>query len=246
MRAAGIDIGSRTVKVAVCEDGRFTHQRLAYTTHDPLAVCRTLLEGCDWDVLAATGYGRHLFQQYWDCRVVTEIRAAAAGICFCLPSVRAVLDIGGQDTKVVTLDEQGGIRKFEMNDRCAAGTGRFLEVMAAALGYRMEDFVAAGSEARREEAVSPMCTVFAESEVVSLVARGAERAALARGLHRTVARRAAALLRRLSPEGEVAFCGGAALNRCLQSLIEEELGCPVQVPAHPQLVVALGAAVLAG
>ena len=79
MRAAGIDIGSRTVKVAVCEDGRFTQQGLAYTTHDPLAVCRTLLEDCAWDVLTATGYGRHLFQQYWDCRVVTEIRAAAAG-----------------------------------------------------------------------------------------------------------------------------------------------------------------------
>ena len=146
----------------------------------------------------------------------------------------------------MALDDQGKVNKFEMNDRCAAGTGRFLEVMAAALGYAMDDFVTAADTAEKEEAVSPMCTVFAESEVVSLVARGAERAALARGLHRTVARRAAAMLRRIPWEGEVAFCGGAALNKCLKSLIEEELGQPVHVPAHPQSVVAVGAAVLAG
>jgi predicted CoA-substrate-specific enzyme activase len=177
--------------------------------------------------------------------LVTEIRAAAAGSRFFHPGVKLVVDIGGQDTKAIALDDRGGVRKFEMNDRCAAGTGRFLEVMAAALGYTMEDFVESAHAVRQEEQVNPMCTVFAESEVVALVARGAERGALSRGLHRTVARRTASLVRRLSAEGEVAFCGGAALNRCLKSLIEEELDRPLQVPAHPQLVVALGAAVLA-
>ena len=245
MRAAGIDIGSRTVKVALVEDGRVAAHRVAYNSHDPLDVCRRLLKGLEYDRLFATGYGRHLFRQYWSCTLVTEIKAVAVGSRFVAPGARAVLDIGGQDTKAVALDARGAVAKFEMNDKCAAGTGRFLEIMATALSYTMEDFVGAAAGASAEQKVSPMCTVFAESEVVSLVARGVPRDGLAAGLHRTVANRAVAMLRRVPLEGDVVFCGGVALNACLQRLIEHELGRPVVVPEHPQLLAAIGGALLA-
>jgi (R)-2-hydroxyacyl-CoA dehydratese activating ATPase len=245
MRAAGIDIGSRTVKVAVMENGRLAAHRVAYNSHDPIEVCRGLLDGIAYDALFATGYGRHLFKQYWPCTLVTEIKAVAVGSRFFAPVVRAVLDVGGQDTKAVALDARGAVAKFEMNDKCAAGTGRFLEIMATALAYSMEDFAGAASQSAAEQKVSPMCTVFAESEVVSLVARGVPRDGLAAGLHRTVAQRVAAMLRRVPVEGDVVFCGGVALNACLRRLIEQELGFRLVVPDQPQLIAAVGGALLA-
>lgn len=245
MRAAGIDIGSRTVKVAVIENGRLVGQRIAYNSHDPIEVCRGLLAGLAYDVLFATGYGRHLFKQYRSCTVVTEIRAVAVGSRFFAPAARVVLDVGGQDTKAVALDSRGMVAKFEMNDKCAAGTGRFLEIMATALSFSMEDFVTAAACASAEQKVNPMCAVFAESEVVSLVARGIPRDGLAAGLHRTVAQRVAAMLRRVPMDGQVVFCGGVALNSCLRRLIENELGLDLVVPEQPQLVAAVGCALLA-
>lgn len=129
-----------------------------------------------------------------------------------------------------------------MNDRCAAGTGRFLEVMATALSYPMADFVQAGREADSSRAINAMCTVFAESEVISATARGADRAELARGLHEAVVRRAVAMLRRLPLDDEIVFCGGGALNACLHELISGSLQREVHLPPDPQIVAALGAA----
>ena len=143
---------------------------------------------------------------------------------------------------MVVLGVNGVVVKFDMNDRCAAGTGRFLEVMATALSYPLEQFVQAGREAHHTQPVHAMCTVFAESEVISATARGVDRAALARGLHEAVVRRSVAMLRRVALEDDIVFCGGGALNACLHELICEGLGRRIHVPPNPQTVAALGAA----
>jgi (R)-2-hydroxyacyl-CoA dehydratese activating ATPase len=239
---AGIDIGSRTVKLALLAGGQLLATRVEYSNHDPLAVCRLMLDGYAGVPTVATGYGRRLFREHWPCEVITEIRAAALGARFLHPRTRTVLDIGGQDTKVVALDGDGAVRKFEMNDRCAAGTGRFLEVMATALSFSMPEFVAAADRAGGTLKLGSMCTVFAESEVVSAVARGHSRAELALGIHRAIADRTAAMLRRLPLEDDVLFCGGGAHNACLRRLVGEQLGRGVHVPADPQVVAAVGCA----
>jgi (R)-2-hydroxyacyl-CoA dehydratese activating ATPase len=250
MRAAGIDIGSRTVKVVVAEDEQVLHRRVLPNTHDPVEACRAALAGVEYERIVATGYGRHLFARYWECEVMTEIRAAALGGAFLFPSVRTLLDIGGQDTKAMTTKAMtvgpgGAVRKFEMNDRCAAGTGRFLEIMASALSYSMADFVQQALGASSSQKINSMCTVFAESEVVSMLARGAAREQLALGIHEAIAARAAATALRLSPEPDVLFCGGGALNACLGKLLGERLGGPLLIPDEPQTVAALGCALYA-
>jgi predicted CoA-substrate-specific enzyme activase len=132
-----------------------------------------------------------------------------------------------------------------MNDRCAAGTGRFLEVMATALGFTLEEFPEAALSAPRAVKINSMCTVFAESEVVSLISRGADRREVALGIHRAIVSRSAGLLKRVAPAGRIFFAGGVALNRCARILLEEETGRPVYMPPDPQIVGAIGAALSA-
>jgi (R)-2-hydroxyacyl-CoA dehydratese activating ATPase len=242
MRVAGIDIGSRTVKLALMDGGTVVHAALAYNTHDPMEVCRNLLEGQAFERIVATGYGRGLFARHWSAETITEIRAAGAGGRLVEPACRTILDIGGQDTKALSLDESGRVRKFTMNDRCAAGTGRFLEVMASALSYSMPEFVAAASDAAQARKLNSMCTVFAESEVVSLVACGTPRDELALGIHQSVAVRSVALLRGIPVAEPVLFVGGAARNTALRRLLAEYLGCEIRVPENPQVVAAIGCA----
>jgi len=242
VRTAGIDIGSRTVKVVVLDDGEVVHRRVEDTTFDPLAVGRRMLAGIESEVLVATGYGRHLFKEHLGCESITEIKAVALGARNVLPTCRAVIDVGGQDTKAVALDEEGRLHKFSMNDRCAAGTGRFLEVMAVALSLAPDEFAGAARRATRAERLNSMCTVFAESEVVSLVARGKARDEIALGIHQAIAARAASQLGSVPLEGDVLFTGGGALNACLRDLIAGAVGRPVHVPEHPQTVAALGCA----
>ncbi len=242
MRAAGIDIGSRTVKLAVIDDGELLFSRKALTSHDPFEAARGLLKGVEYEGITATGYGRHLVKEFLECAVISEIKAFALGAGAILPRCRVVLDIGGQDTKAISLTETGEMNKFEMNDKCAAGTGRFLEVMAAALGYSLDEFSKAALSAVKAEKINNMCTVFAESEVISLTSRGAARHEVALGIHRAIVSRSVALLRRVSGPQEVLFAGGVALNECVARLIGLELDAPVFVPPEPQIVGAFGAA----
>jgi predicted CoA-substrate-specific enzyme activase len=245
MRVIGLDIGSRTVKRVVTENSEILDWVVVPNSHEPLAVCDELLAGINGDRVIATGYGRRLFAGHRDADTVTEIRAAAVGARAVLPATRTLLDIGGQDTKVVALGDDGSVAKFEMNDRCAAGTGRFLEVMATALGYSMDEFVDAGRGSPVSTPINAMCTVFAESEVISATARGADRAALARGLNEAVAQRAVAMLRRIRIEDEVVFVGGGALNTCLHELVATAIGRDVHVPPEAQILTAYGAALSA-
>ena len=219
--------------------------RVADAGFDPLEVCRRLLEGVHHDRLVATGYGRHLVSRHFDCQVVTEIKAVVRGARVVAPACRTVIDVGGQDTKVVAVELGGGVGKFAMNDRCAAGTGRFLEVMATAMSLSRAEFVAAALGARRAERLSSLCTVFAETEVVSSIARGAARDEIALGIHQAIAGRTVALSRAVPVEDEIVLAGGGALNACLVREIAAALGRRVAVADGAQTVAALGCACLA-
>ncbi|RJP31510.1 MAG: 3-hydroxyacyl-ACP dehydratase [Actinobacteria bacterium] len=245
MTIAGLDIGSRTIALVEMEDGHIVSSDVVETTFDPLEQCRLLLSGRSFDLLVATGYGRHLAQANFADRTITEIKAFALGCYSIFPQCRTILDIGGQDTKAISLGPQGKVADFQMNDRCAAGTGKFLEVMAVAMSLSLQEMGSIAMQAESEVKISSMCTVFAESEVTGLIARGVPRPEIARGLHEAICDRAASLLKRVGVEREVVFAGGVARNPCLRSLLEGRLGLPLLIPDDPQIVGALGA-VLSG
>jgi predicted CoA-substrate-specific enzyme activase len=244
-RIIGLDIGSRSIELVLLEDGEVGFQAKLPTTFDPLGQCRRLLEGLPPARIVATGYGRKLAAEHLRGRpvsVITEIQAYALGAHYLNPNVRTVLDIGGQDTKAIALGETGKVVKFEMNDRCAAGTGKFLEFMATALQVPLEDFGGFALQADRRIQINSMCTVFAESEATSLMARGEKAANIALGLHLAIVRRTLAMLRRVGVAMPLLFAGGVAHNPCVRALLEEHLALPVTVPTQPDLVGALGAA----
>ncbi len=245
MRTAGLDIGSRTVKLVVVEGGEVVSARRLETTPAVQDDCRRLIDSERFDRLVVTGYGRAVAEVAFDARSVTEIKAFARGASALFPGCRALLDVGGQDTKAVALDESGRAVGFEMNDKCAAGAGRFLEIMAQALKLPLEAFGAEALGGAGSVRLSSMCAVFAESEVVGLVTRGTPRADIARAVHEAVAGRAVALLRRVGVEGEVVFGGGGAKNPCLVALVGAALGRAPRVPPDAQMVAAHGAALLA-
>lgn len=255
MRVAGIDVGSRTVKLVIAEDGKLVVSRKRENSFDPLAICRELLAGEAYDRIIATGYGRHLFAEKIGGEVITEIKAAALGARYLYPECRTILDIGGQDTKAIAIDAEGKVGRFEMNDKCAAGTGRFLEVMAMALGCNVAEFGRLAEFSRRGApgmpgvdaparkcVISSTCTVFAESEVVGLISRGQSRQAVAGGIVDAVASRAVPLVHRVGITPTVIFIGGVALSTALRDELADRLGTSIQVPDDPQLVAALGCA----
>lgn len=231
------------------EDGKIVDFRIADTGTDPLARAQELLTSllptpCSLLPVTATGYGRHLVRERLGFPVITEIKAHALGASHLFPSCRTVIDIGGQDSKVIRV-ENGRQTNFEMNDRCAAGTGRFLEVMAMALGYTVAEFGDEALKGREPVSISSMCTVFSESEVISLIARGLDRHSIALGLHQSIASRLLAMVGKVGAEPEVVLSGGVALNPCIRVLLEKSLGVKLFVPEVPQAVGALGAALCA-
>lgn len=242
MSVAGLDIGSRTIALVELEAGEMVFGEVRDTTHDPLQQCLDLLRGRSPDRLVATGYGRQLARANFAHEAVTEIKAFALGCHYFFPECRTVLDIGGQDTKAIAVSPAGAVADFQMNDRCAAGTGKFLEVMAMALGLRLQEFGELALRAGASHKISSMCTVFAESEVISLTTQGAARNEVALGIHRAIVSRSVSLLKRIAPPGDVFFAGGVALNGCVRSLLENELGRRIFVPDDPQIVGAVGAA----
>ncbi|HIJ54982.1 MAG TPA: 3-hydroxyacyl-ACP dehydratase [Deltaproteobacteria bacterium] len=245
MRFAGIDIGSRTIELVVVDDtGEIMLSRQTDTGFHPMVEAKKLLNGVVYNRIMATGYGRNLFELSFDAPTVTEIKAHARGARAFFPDAQTVLDIGGQDSKAIALFENGKVKKFEMNDRCAAGTGKFLEIMAKSLGFEIETFGQEALMVEKDLNISSMCTVFAESEVTSLIAKGQSRREIARGLHTSVIRRAAGMINRVSSDGDIVFTGGVAKNPCMRVLLEEKLNRKVLIPDDPQLVGALGAALL--
>lgn len=243
---AGIDIGSRSIELVVWSgSGPPVHQVKVPTTFDPLAQCKRIMRNLNLDTVVATGYGRKLFADFardLDVTTITEIQAYALGARFFFPEARTVLDIGGQDTKVISLLSNGKVGKFEMNDRCAAGTGKFLEFMATALQVPLESFGEYALRSDKRIQINSMCTVFAESEATSLMARGEKAENIAMGLHLAIVQRTLAMLRRVGMESPLVFAGGVAHNVCVRKTLEEQLEQKLLIPENPDMVGALGAA----
>lgn len=250
---AGIDIGSLTcdtviidessqiVSFAIVLTGARSRNAIDIAYHNALETANLSKEQISG--LVSTGYGREQVEKR--LRSITEISCHARGACFLFPKTRLILDIGGQDSKAVRVGESGQVMDFAMNDKCAAGTGRFFEVMARALEIDLDDLGELAARSNNRLSISSMCTVFAESEVVSLVARGEQVKDIVAGLCRSVAERTRALAQRVGISPEVTMTGGVAKNAGVVRALEELLGQTFNIPEEPQIVGALGAALFA-
>jgi (R)-2-hydroxyacyl-CoA dehydratese activating ATPase len=247
---AGVDVGSVTAKTVLLDGDQnmiaahvvyqgFVNEKAArrcfFETLEKVSLDRSKV-----DLIVATGYGRELvgFQDL----TVTEISCHADGAAFVLPGVRTVVDIGGQDSKVIGLDENGVVFNFRMNDRCAAGTGRFLEVMAGALQLPLNEVGPLALRSEQPAKISSTCAVFAESEIVSLMAQGIPKMDIVAGMHAAICRRISGMVRGVGLRERVAMTGGVAKNIGVVRQLEQELGTTIVVPQRPQIIGALGAA----
>lgn len=253
---AGIDVGSRSIELVLYAGGAIQESRRLPTTFDPLSQCRRLFNGERPFRLVSTGYGRGLVERLakeWEImerlESITEIKAHALGAAHLFPQARTVLDIGGQDTKAISLLPGGKVGKFEMNDRCAAGTGKFLEYTAGVFQIPVEDFGAYALQGDAAPVSNSMCTVFAETEATSLMAQGIAPQNIALGLHEAIVKRTANMLKRVGLEFPVVFAGGVARNPCVRALLAEHLqaepGEQLLSPQEPDMNGALGAAIWA-
>ena len=197
----------------------------------------------DVSLVVSTGYGR-VSIPFAD-KDVTEISCHAKGAHFLNPDIRTILDIGGQDSKAIHLDENGNVKDFVMNDKCAAGTGRFLEVMARGLGCDISRLADVADEAENAVSISSTCTVFSESEVISQLSIGSAREDVALGAHLSVAKRISGQAARVGIQPDVVMTGGVAMNHSMVKTLEKEIGYPIFVPESPQTIGALGAALFA-
>jgi predicted CoA-substrate-specific enzyme activase len=246
---AGVDIGSTMTKVVIMNQATLAsvigptgpeHRKLANRVMEE-ALAKAKLAFDDITYVVATGYGR-INVPFAD-KQITEISCHARGVGHLLPEVRTVIDIGGQDSKGIKLKD-GRAVDFVMNDKCAAGTGRFLEVTAESLGVSLEEMGKLSLEAKNRVGISSTCTVFAAQEVVARLSEGAALADIIAGLHEAIATRIYGMVRRLKIEREVAITGGGAKNIGLVKAMEAKLGFPVLVPPEPLLTGAIGAALL--
>ncbi|HNZ47540.1 MAG TPA: acyl-CoA dehydratase activase [Candidatus Hydrogenedentes bacterium] len=250
---AGVDVGSAAVKVVLLDEADQILSQAVLPTSGVLADSfrRALDQAVDsaglhaqyCRGLIATGYGRDRVEGR--IRSVTEITCHARGARFFYPEARSVIDIGGQDSKAIALDEGGRVLRFEMNDKCAAGTGRFLEVMARLLEIELDQFGGRALAADAPVAISSTCTVFAESEVISWLAQNQPVNNIAAGLCRSIASRVFGLASRVRMTGPTIMTGGVARNPGVVHALEELLGEPLLLPGQPQLAGALGAALFA-
>lgn len=239
----GIDLGSRTIKVVVRRGGDTVFHKVVESSFQPHQQASGFLEDHSPVRAVATGYGRHLIQKHSSLDVITEIKAHAMGIRHYFPNCRTVLDVGGQDSKVILLNDAGKVQSFQMNDKCAAGTGRFMEMMAVSLGYDIEKFSEEAAKVTEVSPINSMCAVFAESEVVSLKNSGMPPECIARAVHLAVANRLATMVHKVGVGDHLAFSGGVANNKLIVAMLEQALGVPVLVPEHPSIIGALGAAI---
>jgi predicted CoA-substrate-specific enzyme activase len=246
---AGIDIGSSMTKVVIFSDkveATFIgptgpeHRKLANKVMEE-ALARAQLKFEDLRYIVATGYGR-INVPFAD-RQVTEITCHAKGLHHLLPTVKTIVDIGGQDSKGIKIND-GKVTSFVMNDKCAAGTGRFLEIIADSLGIPLEKLGEISLTADRAAEISSTCTVFAEHEVINKLASGETIPNLIAGIHESVATRVYALVNKLKIEPDVAITGGGAKNIGLVKALEIKFGFPILVPPEPLITGALGAALV--
>jgi predicted CoA-substrate-specific enzyme activase len=250
MLVAGIDLGSGTTKcVLVDEAGVLRGQAMARTRADFERVARTVLDAAresagpdEVGYVATTGLGRYAVP-FRDIQI-TDLTCGARGASVAVPGTRYVLDIGAQCSRAIKLREGGKVREFHMNEKCAAGSGGFLERAAKYLEVTIADLGALSLAAGRPQPISSVCAVLAESEIINHVSEGASVENILRGIHDSLADRALSLLKRVGLDGDVTFIGGVAQQAGMVQALREKLGVPVHVPAAPQLAAALGAALL--
>jgi len=254
---AGLDIGSTAIKIALVDENEQlvgTHVAASGSLFhkNTREALNQLLDGLniatqDVGYTIATGYGRKLFKEADDS--ISEITANAIGAHEtgkAFGGVRTIINIGGQDSKAIQLDSDGHVANFAMNDKCAAGTGRFLDVAARNLEIDLEELGDYHFNAKSAPlAINSTCTVFAESEIIGMLANGHGKGEIIAGIHYSIAKRTARLAKRVGIEDRVFFDGGPALNKGLVAALEDEIQREIVVPEHPQTITALGAAVLA-
>ncbi len=250
--AAGVDVGSLTTKTVVVDGaGREVGWSLVESSPHLAETGREALDAAlgmagatvdDLSAIVGTGYGRAVLP--FATKQVTEITCHARGAAALFPGTKLVVDVGGQDSKAIRLGNGGDVLDFAMNDKCAAGTGKFLNAMAATLRTGLDGLGPEGLKSRKRLTMSSTCTVFAESEVISLIAQGEAVPDIVHAVHRAMAKRLSGLVRLVGAAEPAVFSGGVALNVDLVRLLEEALEVRFSVPEQPQLVGALGAAVI--
>ncbi len=252
MLSAGIDVGSVNTKVLIYDTARdeLVASRVAPTGMKPKERAQEVFQECcaaaglsaqELDRIVATGYARQSVG--FARRTITEITATAIGVRKWHPGCRTIIDIGGQDSKVIALTPEGGVQEFVMNDRCAAGTGSFLEFIARALGIPIERFGELSQRSQNPVLLSSLCVVMAESEILSLVAADVPSEDIIAGLHQALATRVVNMARRLTIVPDVVFTGGTALNQGMLVALSRALGCEIVRAQLPLLGAALGAAI---
>lgn len=249
----GVDLGSTTAKTVILDDkakvlSASIVQMGAVSQRGMEQAVETALESAgignqDLSYIIGTGYGRRLVQGVG--RTFTEITCHARGVAAMFPEAELVIDIGGQDSKVIALDRQGLVDNFAMNDRCASGTGRFYEVLARALECDIADVGALAMQGRKDLEVSSMCATFAETEIISLLASGENPADVAASVHSAIAQRALGLVAQVGKRSTTIMTGGVAKNPAAVHFLEKALKQKIQVPTDPQIMGAYGAALLA-
>lgn len=253
LRTMGVDLGSTTGKAVIVDESGaiIAHQvvqmgavsRRGVTAAIEAVLDEARLTRAGLDRVVATGYGRRLVPDV--DRTFTEITCHARGVAAMSPGTALVIDIGGQDSKAITIDSEGLVENFAMNDRCASGTGRFFDVLARALDYPLEELDDLALSGTNDLEVSSMCATFAETEIISLLAEGAEPADIAASVHRSVAARTLGLVSQVGKHNPVVMTGGVAHSRAAVKFLSDALHVPVGVPTEPQITGAYGAALLA-
>jgi len=253
MIVAGCDVGSLTSKVVILGDGKILAARIMRAKSRPEDSAREVMglalaeAGIDIDAVeycVGTGYGRKKipFVEH----VVSEIECHGKGARWLCPSVMMIIDVGGQDAKAIKLDTDGNVIRYVYNDKCASGTGRFIEIMADALEIKLENMGEISMSSKNPVKISNQCVVFAETEVISLVNDGYKISDVVGGLHKAMANRVSSLARGIGIEQDVTMSGGVAKNIGMYTALEEALGVPIKkIEVDPQIVGALGAALLA-
>lgn len=248
----GIDIGSSSSKVAIIDERKelkaISIVNLGTGTNAYQEVVLDALQQAgitkeDIQYTVATGYGRMGYKEA--DKQITEITCHAKGVNYLVGDAKTIVDIGGQDAKVIKLNAAGQVENFVMNEKCAAGTGRFMEVMARVLGCTLDDLSPLADQSTKALSINNVCTVFAESEVISRLAAGDRVEDVARGAHVAIAKRVAGMCNRVGYSPKVVMTGGVALNANLVNALSIELDTPIEVVPHCQGAGAIGAAVFA-
>jgi len=253
MLVAGIDIGAATAKAVIMNERVLCSYAVMPTGFDVVRVGHEVMEAAleksgflmeNIKFILSTGYARNAIS--FSNKALTEILCHAKGANFLLPETRTVIDIGGQDSKVIRINETGDVVDFVMNDKCAAGTGRFFEVMAGVLQLDIKEMGIESLKSEKPSRISNTCTVFAETEMVSLRARGEKREDIVAGIHKAAASRIVSMGRRVGFRKDIMLSGGVSKNRGIKKFLEDSIELEIIVPEEPQIVGALGAALLAG